>query len=213
MAKIYFIRHAESVANTEGIYQGQTYDTPLSPLGIRQADAIAKRFKDELLIAIYASPLMRTQQTAQAIIEYHSRIPLITENMIMETNHGLWEGRKIAYIQKKWPDIYQTWLTHPVDVAFPEGETFDTFMERVVVWWQRFVRTAKGTIVVVTHDNFIRMLLVYLLRMNGNSLWTFQLQPTGIITVNTVGTKTKIEEINDKNHLEGLEANLAKHAF
>ncbi|MEK9143344.1 MAG: histidine phosphatase family protein, partial [Patescibacteria group bacterium] len=33
MAKIYLIRHAESIANAQGIYQGQTYDTELSVRG------------------------------------------------------------------------------------------------------------------------------------------------------------------------------------
>lgn len=56
MAKIFFIRHAESIANTQGIYQGQTYDTPLSPLGVRQARLLAQRLARENLSFVIASP-------------------------------------------------------------------------------------------------------------------------------------------------------------
>jgi len=212
VAKIYLIRHGESIANTQGVYQGQTHDTPLSVLGMKQARAVAKRFRYESITAVYTSPLIRTRQTAEAIVRYHPEVPITVEPRIIETNHGLWEGKPVAYIQKKWPDIYKTWLDQPVDVTFPGGETLEGIMRRVVAWWDGFVHTAKGTAIVVSHDNIIRMLLVHLLHMDGNALWTFQLQPTGITTIDVVG-KTVVVCINDTNHLEGLEANLANHAL
>jgi len=212
MAKIYLIRHGESIANTKGIYQGQTYNTDLSPLGMKQAHAVGKRLKHEQIAAMYVSPLTRTKQTALEIFQYHDTLPMVTSPAIIETNHGAWEGKSVSYIQKRWPDMYQTWLTHPADIAFPGGETFDEIEKRVTRWWDDFVRTVKGTVVVVSHDNIIRILLVHLLHMDGNALWTFELQPTGITTIDVVG-KTVVVCINDTNHLGGLEANLANHAL
>lgn len=213
MAKIYLIRHGESIANTKGIYQGQTYDTPLSVLGMRQARAVAKRLKHEQIAAMYVSPLTRTKQTAQEIFQYHDTLPMLINPAIIETNHGAWEGKPVAYIQKRWPDMYQTWVTRPADIAFPGGETFDEIERRVTRWWDDFVRTVKGIVVVVSHDNIIRILLVHLLRMDRNALWTFELQPTGITTIKLLGNKIVVACLNDINHLEGLEANLANHAL
>ena len=50
MTKIYLVRHAESLANAQGIYQGQTYDTPLSNLGKKQAAALLRVSKEFTLI-------------------------------------------------------------------------------------------------------------------------------------------------------------------
>ena len=54
MAKIYLIRHGESIANTLSIYQGQTYDTDLSPLGNRQVYALHDYFVGKTVSAIHA---------------------------------------------------------------------------------------------------------------------------------------------------------------
>lgn len=137
---------------------------------------------------------------------------MVTSPALIETNHGEWEGKPVSYIKKRWPDMYQAWVTHPVDVAFPGGETFNEIEERVTCWWDDFVRTVKGTVVVVSHDNIIRILLVHLLHMDGNALWTFELQPTGITTIEITDKETVVC-INDTNHLGGLEANLANHAL
>jgi len=64
---IIVVRHAESVANTEGIYQGQTYDTDLSELGKKQTKALANRLNDLELRKIITSPLKRTYKTAGSI--------------------------------------------------------------------------------------------------------------------------------------------------
>lgn len=76
-ATIVFVRHGESVLITEGRFQGQL-DSPLSPLGERQAAAVARRLagpRDHpvlpvptgLPVEIVHSPLSRTRQTAEGI--------------------------------------------------------------------------------------------------------------------------------------------------
>jgi broad specificity phosphatase PhoE len=213
VAKIYLVRHGESVANTKGIYQGQTYNTDLSPLGIKQAEALGKRLEHEHIAAMYVSPLQRTKQTAQAIFQYHDTLPMVTSPAIIETNHGNWEGKRVSYIQKKWPDVYQTWITHPDRVVFPGGETFGEIETRVLCWWRDLACPMKGNVVVVSHDNIIRILLIHVLHMNRSALWKFQLQPTGITTIERNENTTVVVCINDTHHLEGLEANLANHAL
>ena len=45
MLRLYFMRHGETVWNTERRYQGMT-DIELSEEGLRQAECAAKRFKN-----------------------------------------------------------------------------------------------------------------------------------------------------------------------
>ena len=82
-ASIVFVRHGESVLITEGRFQGQL-DSPLSPLGERQAAAVARRLagpRDHpvlpvptgLPVEIVHSPLSRTRQTAERLAEAFRR--------------------------------------------------------------------------------------------------------------------------------------------
>lgn len=212
MAKIYLIRHGESLANTKGIYQGQTHDTKLSPLGVRQADAVAGRLRTEPIQRIITSPLTRTQQTAGAIARFHP-VAIDIHRQIMETNHGAWEGKRVTDIARQWPGIYRMWETHPSRVRFPDGETYDNLQKRVWRWWLATVPYFTGTTVIVTHDNVIRIILAGVLGMPTDSMWTFELQPTGITIMDVMKKKITVLVINDTWHLRGLEANLAKHAL
>ena len=95
MTCIYLIRHAESIANSLGILQGQTYDTPLSPLGIRQQKALRNRMVNTKFDKILVSPLLRANQTA---IGLTGPVDLCPD--ILETNHGDWEGKSKNEIQQ-----------------------------------------------------------------------------------------------------------------
>ena len=100
MAKIYLVRHAESIANVQGIYQGQTYDTDLSKRGVMQAQALAQHFQYIPISRVIASPLKRTLQTA-TIVAFNKHLPVQLESQIIETNHGEWEGKHKDVIKKR----------------------------------------------------------------------------------------------------------------
>src|SRR5262245_13614095 len=128
---IILIRHAESIANTQGIYQGQTYDTDLSNLGKKQADALARAIaKLGAVEAVYASPLKRTWQTAQKVSQIAMLPEPVVENRLIETNHGLWEGLSVAEIQEQYPELLMAWKKEPATVTFPEGENLQQMLDR-----------------------------------------------------------------------------------
>ncbi len=94
--KLYCLRHAESVANTNPhIIGGRSNETPLTELGIEQAKTLgrylaAPRFRPDF---IYASPAVRTLQTAhyalaEAGIDYEPTI----DEALQEMDQGLWVG-------------------------------------------------------------------------------------------------------------------------
>lgn len=209
---VYLVRHGESVANTKGIYQGQTYDTPLSQLGKKQADALGKRLKNELVTRIVASPLTRTRQTAEAIA-VQTGVPFVTETKILETDHGQWEGKSVEEIEKRWPDALAVWRTAPSKADFPGGETYEDTRRRALAWWHDFLPTVRGRTVVVTHDNIVRAIVADMLDMPTDAIWKLELQPAAITTVAVQDGKPKVTGVNDTNHLEGLRANLAFHAL
>ena len=59
-----FIRHAESQANADGVLNTEIPGPSLTPVGEQQADAVANRLKGNGYDGIFASEMVRTQQTA-----------------------------------------------------------------------------------------------------------------------------------------------------
>lgn len=211
MARIYLVRHGESVANTEGRYQGITYDTSLSELGKKQAGELAKRMKKIRVKKIVTSPLTRTRETAETVARFN-KINVELEKNIIETNHGLWEGEYKDEIAKKWPHIYKKWQKFPSQVKFPGGEHFLETQKRIITWWKEFIIQNEDTLV-VSHDNIIRIIIARILNMKLNRIWKFHLQPTAITLVEINSGFPKLKALNDSGHLKNLQVNLEVHAL
>ncbi len=198
---IYLVRHSESIANTLGIYQGQTYDTDLSPLGVRQAQALSKKLANIRFDAIYCSGLKRTRQTAQVLGKP------INEPALLETNHGRWEGLPKHKVEKRWPKLYAQWFDDPTHIIFPNGESFQHTQKRVLAWWRRL--NPQDNLAIITHDNILRIIIADILSLPLSSLWQFHLHPVAI----TIVDNNRLVCLNDTNHLIGLETNLTHHAL
>ena len=123
-ATLVLLRHGQSVWLAEGRFQGQA-DTPLSPLGERQAAFAGARLADPAApprlpvppgdpIAIVHSPLARTAQTAAAVaaaIAARGRPapPLVAEPGLREIGQGVWEGRYQRDVEAGWPAEIAGW--------------------------------------------------------------------------------------------------------
>lgn len=212
MSKIYLVRHGESVANTKGIYQGQTYDTNLSKLGQKQAKMLSVFFEKINVDLIYSSPLKRTKETSRHAFSKFGYL-INTEELIIETNHGQWEGLKKEIVMLRWPEEYSKWMNEPMMAKFPGGESFVQTEQRVLTWWKSAIQK-KGNIVVVTHDNIIRVILASISGISLNNIWKFDLQPASVSTIEVDNIKKqRIVNIGDTSHLGNLLADLSKHAL
>lgn len=211
MAKTYLVRHGESVANTKGIYQGQTFNTPLSDVGKLQAKALAKYFDEVNIKKILASPLLRTKQTAQEVADLKN-MNVVDTFEVIETNHGEWEGINKKIIEEKWPEIYKTWIETPADTKFPKGEAFLETQERILNWWNNMVSKNEDTLV-VTHDNIIRIIVANVLGLPLNNIWKFELNPAAVTIIETDENTYHLLALDKKKHLQNLMSDLTKHAF
>ena len=153
-ATLVLLRHGQSVWLAEGRFQGQA-DTPLSPLGERQAALAGARLADPAApprlpvppgdpIAIVHSPLARTAQTAAAVaaaIAARGRPapPLVAEPGLREIGQGVWEGRYQRDVEAGWPVEIAGWRRDPVRFFAPGGES--------LVQVDRRVRAALATVI------------------------------------------------------------------
>ena len=98
MTTVYLIRHAEADGNLYRRAHGH-YDAAITDNGYRQIAALAKRFENTRVDAVYASDLTRTRTTALAITRLHG-LPLQPDARLRETGIGEWEDKTWAWLAR-----------------------------------------------------------------------------------------------------------------
>lgn len=170
--RIIYVRHAESLWNPIGRYQGRL-DPELSERGHKQAPLIAQALKKYNPTALYSSPLKRTYQTAE-YISAETNLPIITDTDIIEIDHGDWSGLFIEEVKEKYPEMFREWIYEPHKVKFPNGESLIDVYNRVKNFQQKVLQKHDGeTIIAVSHTVPIRASLVAGLDVPLEKFWSF----------------------------------------
>ena len=199
MTKVFLIRHAQSLANVERRYQGQSLDTELSEFGVQQAQALAGQLRSRSLSKVVTSPLKRAHQTAE-IIATALGIPLEIDPLLIETNHGEWEGQKFTDLETNYPDLWKLWQTYPSRMVFPGGEAFADVAARVLSWWKKEAVNYPAHTAIVTHDTIIQAILTRLHKLNLDHIRDFRIRNTST-TIVELTRPPKVLTIGDISHL------------
>lgn len=147
---IILVRHGETLLNASRTMQPT--DTPLSPLGVQQAHAVAKRLATLGLKGILSSDLPRALVTAQAIAAA-TGAPLETTPLLHERNFGDLRG-------KPYDDL--GFNPFQMEEAPPNGESARQFRDRVALAFAHAARSRaalEGNLAVVTHGLVIRAIV------------------------------------------------------
>lgn len=170
--RIIYVRHAESLWNPIGRYQGRL-DPELSERGHRQAQLIAKVLKKYNPTALYSSPLKRTYMTAEYISK-ELNIPININTDIIEIDHGDWSGLLVDEVKEKYSEMFRDWLYEPEKVQFPNGENLEEVRKRVKKFQDEVLENHDGeTIIAVSHTVPIRASLVSGLNLPLSKFWSF----------------------------------------
>lgn len=89
--RVTFVRHGQSAGNTSGNIDTSTPGPSLTPLGREQAQAVVDKLGDNNYDAIYASQMIRTQQTAGPMSAYLG-LPIQVLPGLQEIEAGDYEG-------------------------------------------------------------------------------------------------------------------------
>jgi phosphoserine phosphatase len=214
--QILLVRHGESEWNHSRRYAGQQ-DVPLSELGKEQADRLAERLKDEGLGAIYASPLRRARDTAEAIGTL-AGVPVILEPGLAEINHGLWEGLTARQVDERFPREYRQWRSQPHAIVMPRGESLDEVGKRAELVLARVLLERQGGKALIgTHDAVLRVLLLKLLGMTPDHFWKWSFENASLTVIELRGDggveTAHLVRLNDTAHLAGIQSEHARQAL
>ena len=145
--EIWLIRHGETEWSRTGRHTGRT-DVPLTPLGERQAAALARPLGGRPFALVLTSPLGRARETCR--LTGYAEIAEPTEDL-REWDYGDYEGRTTAEIRAEVPG----WSIWTGDV--PRGES----VEQVGIRARRVIAragAAAGDVALFAHGHVLRIL-------------------------------------------------------
>lgn len=199
---IYIVRHGETAENAANIWQGQL-DTELSPIGLRQAEAVARSLKDVPFGAVYASDLKRARVTAGTIAREHG-LPVQLEPRLREVNVGRWSGLNYAEARQRDPEVYARLMADPVNTCRPDGESWADLQRRVTLAFHEIAAAhPNDTVCVVGHGGTIRALLADALQLGFESARRLAMDNTGVTIIAGSGEKWRLRLFNDTHHISG----------
>src|SRR5437762_5997870 len=162
VTRVFMVRHGATVLSAEDRFAGAT-DVALSDEGREQTRRLADRLSHEKIMAIYASPLGRTIETAQILAAPH-KLEVQPRDGFREINHGRWEQMTRQEVEQKFPEEAAEWEKDPYTFAPLGGESGLAVTARALPALIELVRENVGrNILVVSHKATIRLLLSSLL--------------------------------------------------
>ena len=167
--KLYLIRHGQSAGNAEGRFGGHG-PTPLSELGIEQAERTAKFLASEGIDVIYSSDLPRAIQTATPLAaKLHLQVKATPA--FRERHVGVLEGLTFDESKELYPDDYYALVNRKVQHVISGGESYRQLLKRASNTLRNILRDHKGQrIAVFSHTGVICFLSLDM--MGAINRWT-----------------------------------------
>lgn len=129
-----FVRHAQSAGNASGLIDSSTPGPSLTDLGRTQAVASAQRLSPHHYDGIFASTMVRTQQTAQPMADVlHEPVTVLPG--LHEVEAGVYEGQPEASAVQTYFAAPEQWLRGDRSARIPgsiDGNEFDARFDGAV---------------------------------------------------------------------------------
>ncbi|MEV0433830.1 histidine phosphatase family protein [Nocardia sp. NPDC050413] len=125
-----FVRHAESAGNASGLIDTSVPGPDLTDKGWEQAAAAALRLADCKFDGVYASTMVRTQQTALPTSELCDR-PVVVEEGFHEIEAGIYEGTPEKDAMANYFAAPVQWMQGNLDARIPGSINGHEFKKRM----------------------------------------------------------------------------------
>lgn len=205
--RLILVRHGQTQWNSVSRVQGRT-DIPLNEKGRLQAEAIAKRLEGRAFDAVYASPLSRARETAEAITKRCGGTVVLEEDLI-EIQFGKWEGMTSAELDRAYPELFKDWgwIERPEDCLRMEAESQHEIVTRSLRF-MRQIETRHGSnaqILVVGHTMPTKIIIAHFIGLPYNRIRSLRIENCAYNELET-GHEERgfLHVLNDTSHLRGL---------
>ena len=207
MTTLLLVRHGHTDAAGKRL-TGWQPGVHLNDRGRAEAERLVERLDGVRVDAIYSSPLERCRETAGPLAKAHGRAVRVRRAWI-EVGYGDWTGRSIAQLRrtKLWRRVMHT----PSNVRFPGGESLLEVQARAVdASFALAGEHPRGTVVVVSHADVIRLLVAHLVGMHTDHLHRLSIDPASITAVSLPDGVPRLLTVNDTGDLAVLRSGRGK---
>jgi broad specificity phosphatase PhoE len=198
MTVFHLLRHGEHVLRGR-VLAGRTPGVGLSARGRLEIAAVADRLADEKIEALYASPLQRTRETAE-ILAARFDLPIEYRDDLLELDFGEWTG--LTFDAVRADERWRLWTTCRSIASVPGGESMREVQARVVrALFELRQAHRNGTVLIVSHGDVIRALLLFAL---GMPLDFYSRIEVGIASLNTIhidNSEIRVLAVNERPRL------------
>ncbi len=154
VTQLLVIRHGETIWNAAGRQQGHL-DSDLTPLGLRQAEALARRLGSDPPGALYSSDLARAMRTAEPIARA-TGLEIRTDARLRERHLGILQGLTPAECREHHAECYGRLASGDPDYVIPEGESARHRYDAVIACAEEIAASHAGQrVAVVTHGGVL----------------------------------------------------------
>lgn len=201
------VRHGKT-PTTGTVLPGRAKGLHLSDEGRAQAEEVAGRIAALQVatgtgpVAVYASPLERTTETARPIARALG-LRVRADRGLLECDFGQWTGARLAALYKKpeWGAVQR----NPSGFRFPDGESFLEMQTRMASTLARLAARHRGTTVVaVSHADPIKAAVAH---AAGTPLDLFQrltVAPCSVSAIAYTGGGPFVLTVNSTASLQAL---------
>jgi probable phosphomutase (TIGR03848 family) len=210
VSTVILARHGRTVANATGVLAGRTPGIRLDDVGVRQAEAAARRLEGLPLAAAVTSPLERCKDTASILLR-GTGVRARVERGLTECDYGEWTGRPMKELVKE--ELWKVVQAHPAGVRFPGGEAMAEMSSRAVravrAWDSRVAADAGDDAVwlAVAHGDVIKSVLADALGVHLDAFQRIVVDPASLSVVRYTPQRSYVLSLNTT---EGSLAHLAK---
>jgi broad specificity phosphatase PhoE len=157
MKIVYFVRHGSTEGNEKRAYQH--LHTPLSELGRRQAEFVARRFKRIPVDIVITSDMERAAETGRCIAE-RNRFPIVFDPLFQEILRPAivrGKGRDDPEVLETMRFLAENWTN--ARVKHSDEENFFDLKKRALKALEHLAGRLERTVLVVTHGTFLCMMM------------------------------------------------------
>lgn len=217
LTRVILVRHGRSTYNDQGRYQGSSDEALLTEKGRQDAFHTGLALQDIAFSALYTSPLIRTQQTAQEILAAlkFSRclpLPIHTHPDLKEIDLPRWAGLSYQRVRETLKADYRCWIERPHQFEMwplekserprPRRPVQELYAQARRFWQAVLPRHAGKTILVVSHGGTIKALLSTALGISCDRFHSLQQSNCGISVLSFERRQSAcLEVMNDTHHL------------
>ena len=192
---IVLVRHA-ACPRMNNVLLGRSVDGPLDERGEGQARFVAQRLLKFPQLIVESSPRRRARHTAGIIASARDTTVRIVPQMD-DVDYGRWSGQAFEALlaDPQW----RRWNKYRRVSRTPAGDSIRDVQDRVLAHFRKLQQEFHAeTIVIVTHEEVIRSVVLLALQAPIDDYSRFAIGPASLTRLTVEGAQLRLDSVNER---------------